>query len=96
MKKIAPWRLGLYPLRSLDQEMASLLNQHQDAVKRLAEVPGQKHQGGSPMQPELASKQQRLGVPSPRRRAGIREIRIISNGISRAVGIRLSLAPLRY
>ena len=24
----------------LDQEMASLLNQHQDAVKRLAEVPG--------------------------------------------------------
>jgi hypothetical protein len=24
----------------LDQEMASLLNQHQDAVERLAEVPG--------------------------------------------------------
>ncbi len=27
-------------IRQLDQEMASLLSQHQDAVERLAEVPG--------------------------------------------------------
>jgi hypothetical protein len=27
-------------LSALDQEMASLLSQHQDAVERLAEVPG--------------------------------------------------------
>jgi hypothetical protein len=27
-------------ISQLDQEMASLLNQHQDAVERLAEVPG--------------------------------------------------------
>ena len=27
-------------INQLDQEMASLLNQHQEAVQRLAEVPG--------------------------------------------------------